>query len=185
MPIDIISAVPDGDSGAHGDRIDSAPGANANRIDSACGANRDRTGSGAGPNATPVMTLTPTEAPGRITRKARHYEAAISELRAQGYTLAAICRSLAAAGVHVSPSTVRREALRQAAPARITSLQPHASVHGASSPSYPSVPTVARATTTASLPRAGLPVPCSAKDEAEVFALTVITNPLVRAKEPP
>ena len=176
MPIDIISAAPDGDSGANADQHDSAPGVN-----------RDCPRSGAGLNAATVMSLAPTEAPGRITRKARQYQAAISELRAQGYTLAAICRSLADAGVHVSTSTVRREALRQAqaAPARIPSLQPHLAAHGAASPAYASVPTVARATTTASLPRAGVSVPCSAKDEAEIFALGVITNPLVRAKEPP
>ncbi|MDC6166475.1 hypothetical protein [Paucibacter sp. XJ19-41] len=174
MPIDIISAGSDGDSRANADQHDSAPGVN-----------RDCPRSGAGLNAATVMSLAPTEAPGRITRKARQYQAAIAELRAQGYTLAAICRSLAAAGMHVSVSTVRREAIRQAAPARIPSLQPHLAAHGASSPAYASEPTVARATTTASLPRAGVSVPCSAKDEAEIFALGVITNPLVRAKEPP
>ncbi len=173
MPIDIISASVEGDSRANGDRFDSAPGVN-----------RDRTRSGAGPNTPPDTTLTPTEAPGRITRKAREYEAAILELRAQGYTLAAICRTLAAAGIHVSPSTVRREANRQPAPARSTSLRLHGAAHTAS-PNEPPVPAVATARATARRPIAALPPSRSAKDEAEAFVGTLITNPLVRAKEQP
>jgi hypothetical protein len=146
--------------------------------------NRDRTRSGAGPNAAPSTTLTPTEAPGRITRKAREYEAAILELRAQGYTLAAICRTLAAAGIHVSPSTVRREANRQPALAQNTSLRLHGSAHTTSANESP-VPAVATARATAPRPIAALPSSRSAKDEAEAFVGTLITNPLVRAKEQP
>ncbi|WP_397534995.1 hypothetical protein [Roseateles sp.] len=173
MPIDIISATVDGDSRANGDRFDSAPGVN-----------RNRTRSGAGPNTAPHTTLTPTEAPGRITRKAREYEAAILELRAQGYTLAAICRTLAAAGIHVSPSTVRREANRQPSPAQNTSLRLHGAAH-TSSPNESPVPLLATPKASAPRPLAALPSSRSAKDEAEAFVGTLITNPLVRAKEQP
>lgn len=177
MPINIISTAPDSDSGANTDRIGSAPGAH-----------RDRTRTDAGLNNPPVMPLTPTEAPGRVTRKARQYEVAISELRAQGYTLAAICRTLAAAGVHVSLSTVRREAIRPATaatPASIASQQPHGAARCAASPNTLSAPSVAGATTRAALPHPAPPIPCSAKDEAEAFARTTVINPLVRAKESP
>lgn len=148
------------------------------------GVNRDRTRSGAGPYTAPHTTLTPTEAPGRITRKAREYEVAILELRAQGYTLAAICRTLAAAGIHVSPSTVRREANRQPALAQNTSLRLHGVAH-TPSPNESPVPAVATAKATTPRPIAALPPPRSAKDEAEAFVGTLITNPLVRAKEQP
>ena len=60
------------------------------------------------------MKLTTNEPPGRITRTAREFEADLAQLHAQGYTLAAIARSLAAAGVQVSLSTVRREVNRHA-----------------------------------------------------------------------
>lgn len=128
------------------------------------------------------MKLTPTEPPGRITRKARHFEAEIAQLRAQGYTLAAICRSLAAAGVHVSISTVRREANRQAAPVPIAPLRAHPAAVLSTSPTVTSVPIAAAA---APLLSAGLPDPPRAKDLAEAFARSKSTNPLVRAKEHP
>jgi len=181
MQVDITSAGPDSDSGANSDRSDCAQGPS-----------RARPRSVAGPN-TPALPLTPTEAPGRITRKARQYESAILELRAQGYTLAAICRTLAAAGVHVSLSTVRREANRQNAQAAQTpqtasarsSLRPHGPAHCASSHSYPPAsPTeAATATSDAASLITVQPDPPSAKDEAEAFVRTQTTNPLVRAKE--
>jgi len=128
------------------------------------------------------MKLTPTEPPGRITRKARHFEAEIAQLRAQGYTLAAIRRSLAAAGVRVSISTVRREANRQAAPVPIAPLRAHPAADLPTSPTVTSVPIAAPA---AAMLSAGLPDPPSAKDLAEAFARSKSTNPLVRAKEHP
>lgn len=137
------------------------------------------------------MKLAPTEPPGRITRKARHFEAEIAQLRAQGYTLAAICRSLAAAGVHVSISTVRREANRQAAPVPIAPLRAHPAAVLSTSPTVISVPIAApataatAATAAAATLSAGLPDPPSAKDLAEAFARSKSTNPLVRAKEHP
>lgn len=178
MPAHLISAAPDGE-----------PGAQRDRTDSVTGAKHDRNGSETRPNTTPlfpaVLPLIPNEVPGRITRKARQYEAAIAELHAQGYTLAAICRTLAAAGVHVSRSTVFREVSRQAVPAPSTSPRALSSALPASSryPSTPIASPVARATPAASLRAASHPVPPSAKDEAEAFVRTHTTNPLVRAKE--
>ena len=52
--------------------------------------------------ATSVATLLPTQVPGRLTRKARHYLTQIVQLRAQGYTLEAIQQALADVGVSVS-----------------------------------------------------------------------------------
>jgi hypothetical protein len=64
--------------------------------------------------------------PGRITRKTRDFEAEIVQLRAQGYTLEAIRQALAGAGVHVSINTVRREAIRHAAPNPVAAAGAHA-----------------------------------------------------------
>ena len=58
------------------------------------------------------MKLLPNEPPGRITRKARQFEDEIARLYAQGYTLAAICRALAAAGVEVRISAQRDRPFR-------------------------------------------------------------------------
>ena len=60
------------------------------------------------------MKLVPKEPPGRSTRKARGFASDMRELRAQGYTFAAIREALAAAGVHVSNATVQREVARVA-----------------------------------------------------------------------
>ncbi len=136
------------------------------------------------------MKLLPNEPPGRITRKARQFEEEIARLYAQGYTLAAICRALAAAGVDVSITTVRREVKRQAlsmpAPlaARLASpvVTPPRST---SQPTLPAVPPAAPAAPAAPLLRAGLADPPSGKDLAEAFALSRITNPFFRKKELP
>ena len=128
------------------------------------------------------MKLTPTEPPGRITRKAREFEAEIAQLRTQGYTLAAICRSLAAAGVQVSISTVRREVNRRAVPAPITPIRAPGPYPAAVQPTSPAVATVSIA---AAVLSAGQSDPPSAKDLAEAFARSKSANPLVRAKEHP
>jgi hypothetical protein len=127
------------------------------------------------------MKLVPTQPPGRITRKARDFEADIVQLRAQGYTLDAIRQALAGVGVHVSISTVRREATRHAASAPIA-VAASGDAPGASPASPPAAPT-------ASAPAAG-PVsapaqadPRSGKDIAEAFVRNRITNPLIRSKE--
>jgi hypothetical protein len=56
--------------------------------------------------------LSPTDPPGRRTRKARVYWTDIQRLRARGYTFEAIRSALAAVGVDVSNRTVQREAAR-------------------------------------------------------------------------
>ena len=134
------------------------------------------------------MKLAPTEPPGRITRKAREFEAEIAQLRRQGYTLAAICRSLAAADVNVSISTVRREVNRRPMPApisQITTPGPHPAAVQPTSPGIATVPTAAAVATAAASFSVGQPDPPSAKDLAEAFARSKSANPLVRAKEQP
>lgn len=125
------------------------------------------------------MKLLPKEPPGRVTRKARRFEAEISQLRAQGYSLDAIRRALAGAGVQVSISTVRREAIRHAAPAATG-----ASVQGTQRESRPltAAHALPPAEATAST---GLAEEASGKDQAEAFLRSQITNPLLRAKEDP
>ena len=121
--------------------------------------------------------LAPIQPPGRITRKARHYVPQIVRLRDQGYTLEAIQQALAAVGVAVSVSTVRREAMRP---------MPSAAWFGSTAP-----PSQALASPVAA-PAASSPVPAvsvgvagasSGKDVAEAFARSKSANPLVRAKE--
>ncbi len=62
------------------------------------------------------MNLHPRRPPGHAKRKALSYAAEIVSLRLQGHTLAAIREALEDAGVRVSLSTVRREAMRGALP---------------------------------------------------------------------
>ena len=133
--------------------------------------------------ATTIATLLPTQAPGRLTRKARHYLTQIVQLRAQGYTLEAIQKALAAVGVPVSLSTVRREAMR---PLPITPW-PVASP-GPASVSFPvalATPPPAASPCAASSVIPGLPDASNGKDIASAFALSKSTNPLKRAKERP
>lgn len=121
--------------------------------------------------------LAPVQPPGRITRKARHYAPQIIRLRDQGYTLEAIQQALAAAGVTVSISTVRREAMRP---------MPSAAWFGSTVPPSPALgpPTAAPAAnatvSSASLAVAGA---SSGKEVAEAFARSKSANPLIRAKE--
>jgi uncharacterized protein HemY len=123
---------------------------------------------------------------GRITRKARHFEAEIAQLRAQGYTLEAIRQALAGVDVHVSISTVRREANRNAAPNPVA-LTAGAAANTAAG-SLPASRHLAPATNVAPVRVAhiaGMPEPISAKELAEAFVRTKSTNPLIRAKENP
>jgi hypothetical protein len=125
------------------------------------------------------MRLIPTHPPGRSTRKARDFETEIVQLRAQGYTLEAIRNALANAGVHVTISTVRREATRADASHRETPLfGPPATKARAAAPSP-------AATTREALPVASqvLPERRSGRDVAEDFMRNRITNPLIRSKE--
>ena len=141
--------------------------------------NSERQRSAPGPDENCEMKLLPKEPPGRITRKARRFEAEIAQLRAQGYSLDAIRRALAGAGVQVSISTVRREAIRHAIPAATG-----ASVRGTQRESRPL--TAAHALPPAEATgSAGLAEEASGKDQAEAFLRSQITNPLLRAKEDP
>lgn len=125
-------------------------------------------------NGNRQVKLDPLQPPGRATRKARDFEAEILRLRAQGYTLTAIRQALAVAGVHVSISTVRREATRRAAPNPVTAA-------GTGADCLRTLPS--RATATAAADVAPPPDLPSGKDLAEAFARSKSTNPLIRAKE--
>ena len=126
------------------------------------------------------MRLVPTHPPGRSTRKARDFETEIAQLRAQGYTFEAIRNALANAGVHVTISTVRREANRAAVPHPV---KPATTVTSASVPSaHPMTKTTgvapaAPVTTSVHQERR------NGKEVAEVFMRSQITNPLIRSKE--
>ncbi len=118
--------------------------------------------SGPIPNPIDATTLKPRRLPGRSTRKARAFEAEIARLRAEGYTFEAIQEALAAAGVKVSRTTVKREAARHTARAVAATPRP------ATRP-----------------PAARLDMPIrsesrSGKDIAEDFMRNRITNPLLR-----
>jgi hypothetical protein len=127
------------------------------------------------------VRLVPTQPPGRVTRKARDFEADIVQLRVQGYTLEAIRQALAGAGVKVSISTVRREANRHAAPAPVVAAA-GADAPGVSPPSPSHTPaTPAAPVRLVSAP--GLPEPLRGKEIAEAYMRNRITNPLIRSKE--
>lgn len=132
-----------------------------------------------GPNENCETKLLPIEPPGRVTRKARRFEAEIAQLRAQGYSLDAIRRALAGVGVQVSISTVRREAIRHAVPAATG-----ASVRGPQRASPPLTTAHALAPAETAGPTA-LADEVSGKDQAEAFLRSQITNTLLRAKEDP
>jgi hypothetical protein len=95
------------------------------------------------------MELTPKLPPGRANRKALAFAAEIHRLRAAGYSFEAIRLALQEAGVHVSRTTVKREAARRPAIAPVaqhrhapfppTSLLP-TSAPGASTPAVTAVP---------------------------------------------
>lgn len=127
------------------------------------------------------VKLVPLAPPGRITRKARDFEVDIVQLRAQGYTLDAIRQALNAAGVHVSISTVRREALRSAAAvpaptaesAKRQPLTPPVSTHDQAGGALPA------ASASTSVPSDWR----SGKDVAQAYTSSVITNQFIRAKE--
>lgn len=127
------------------------------------------------------VKLVPLAPPGRITRKARDFEADIVQLRAQGYTLDAIRQALNAAGVNVSISTVRREALRSAA----AIAAPPADDAERQTLTLPES-THNQATVVLPAASASTSVPAdwgSGKDVAQAYTSSVITNQFIRAKE--
>ena len=127
------------------------------------------------------MRLVPTQAPGRGSRKARDYGTEIVQLRSQGYTLEAIRVALANAGVHVTISTVWREANRA------TVLQRDKPVAGPSATRPPppdaDAATIASASPSSTATQAR-PGRRKGMEVAEVFMRGQITNPLIRSKEP-
>ncbi len=142
-----------------------------------------RPASPAAPSATGEMKLAPTGPPGRITRKAREFAAEILELRDQGYTLEAIRAALADAGVHVSSSTIRREALKTA---RMVSAK-HTVRTAASNPIAwqppGSQPEPAAAPATHAMGAHSAARPDRGKETAEAFFSRHHTNPLLPPKE--
>lgn len=142
------------------------------------------------------VRLVPDLPPGRCTRKALPYADEIRRLYETGYTLEAIRRALAAAGVLVSRSTVHREVTR-------TKRQPQAGSSPVSSRALEQVSQTSVVETTAP-PRGGevavsaghLASPGkpeessfangpSGEDVAKAFMSTQITNPFMRKKEHP
>jgi hypothetical protein len=135
------------------------------------------------------VRLAPMQPPGRLNRKARDFEAEVKQLRARGYTLEAIRQALARAGVHVSLSTVRREAMRDAAPSPAAAPSSNAVAVLPPSPSPLPPPSPSHATAVSAIPTGwtntpGLPKRASGKEIAEAFLSRRIHNPLIRAKEP-
>jgi hypothetical protein len=129
------------------------------------------------------MKLAPTGPPGRITRKARAFAAEILQLRDQGYTFEAIRAALADAGVHVSSSTVRREATKTAG--RVSAM--HAGRTSASNPLLPQPlgppPELAAAPATHAVEARNVAKPARGKDTAEAFFSRHHSNPLFPPKE--
>jgi hypothetical protein len=125
------------------------------------------------------VKLAPVRPPGPNSRKARAFAAEIRLLREQGHTFESIREALAAAGVHVSNSTVQREAARagrllptSTALARRV-LDESALPPSEAAPERPARPQNSLAATDGR----------SGKEIAEAFARNRITNPLFRAKE--
>ena len=127
------------------------------------------------------MRLVPTHPPGRSTRKAREFEAEIVQLRAQGYSLEAIRNALVNAGVHVSISTVRREANRATVPHPLRAVS-EATATSLLAPSHALGPATAEAPA-APVTTSVLPERHRGKEIAEAFMRNRITNPLIRSKE--
>lgn len=115
------------------------------------------------PHREDTATLVPKRPPGRGSRKARAFASEIGRLHALGYTFEAIREALADAGVHVSKSTVQREAARCATAAPATPPQPAIADEASAQRRQPEA--------------------ISGKDIAEAFVRGRITNRLIREKD--
>jgi hypothetical protein len=124
------------------------------------------------------IKLVPSTPPGRSTAKARAFAHDIHTLRAQGFTFEAIRQALASAGVHVSNTTVQREAARALRGA--ASRPAAAKLQPGNAPPPPSPGAVQASDLAADRP--GLRN--DGRQLAESFMRQQITNPLLRAKEP-
>lgn len=126
------------------------------------------------------VKLVPPGPPGRITRKARDFQADIVQLRAQGYTLDAIRQALDAAGVRVSISTVRRESQRRAGTGQATQATMKGSMANLSAEvAQDAAPVAASAGSVNAASTTWL----RGRDVAEAYMRDHVTNPLYRAKE--
>ena len=128
-----------------------------------------------------AVRLVPTQPPSHGRRKAWQFETEIVQLRTEGYTLEAIRIALASVGVHVTISTVRREANRAAASRSIAPVT-KPTMTGVLTFSCPPVRTTAVAPATP-LTNPVVQERRSGKDVAEDFMRNQITNPLIRSKE--
>lgn len=124
------------------------------------------------------MKLIPIRPPGPNARKARVFAEEMRALRAQGYTFEAIREALAAAGVHVSNSTVQREVARMMTPKAAASVVGGTGRWRASplpEPAAPEPPAAVQDSSPVAVRRGG-------KEIAEAFMSSRVHNPLVRAK---
>lgn len=124
------------------------------------------------------MQLTPKQPPGRKSRKARAFGEEIHRLQVEGYTCETIREALAEAGVHVSRSTVAREAARFSMRHAPTSLpgpgtSPTPTRSGVATP-------VQQVRQPAGTPFAG--DSRSGKEIAEAFISSRISNPFIRER---
>jgi len=129
------------------------------------------------------MKLAPTGPPGRITRKARAFAAEILQLRDQGYTFEAIRAALADAGVHVSSSTVRREAMKTAGRVSAMHVVRTAASNPLSSQTPGPQPESAPAPATQAMGARNVAKPERGKETAEAFFSRHHSNPLLPPKE--
>ena len=133
-----------------------------------------------------TMKLVPSSPPGRSTRRARGYAAEMCELRAQGYTFEAIRQALAAVGVRVSNATVQREVARVATSGgtAVDLVSAGRPVHGhfVAAPAPPPDRPDSTPPSRISLDGRSPAEMRSAKEIAEAFTSSQITNPLVRAR---
>lgn len=129
------------------------------------------------------MTLELSEPPGRPNRKARGHINDIARLRQRGYSLEAIRRALANAGIAVSKSTVHREATKA-----LANQQTPAQSRDEPTPSMVQLPSrdilAARPATSDTedeqLVQRMLDAHCNGKEFAEAFMRSRISNPLFR-----
>lgn len=126
------------------------------------------------------MHLQPKNPPRRKSRKVRAFAAEILRLQADGYTCEEIRETLADVGVVVSRSTVQREAARVSP--RLT--QTVAAISAAVATNPPAARLIERKPVPPShLPR--VDDPRTARQIAEDFMKTQITNPLLYAERNP
>jgi hypothetical protein len=143
------------------------------------------------------MNLIPARPPGSNARKARAFACEIRQLRDKGYTFEAIREALAAAGIHVSNSTVQREVARTTrraaamfsadAAASLQVNEPKPVVATASVHASGGTATAARASSTVHHDQASRPVArrLRGKEDADAFFSLHHNNPLLDIKESP